>query len=59
MPTRKFRRYVLDMSTDDNTPVDIALPSYWETRISDATRSDNQWIARNYELPLREYGYPM
>ncbi len=57
--TRKYRGSVLDMSTDDNTPVDIALPSYWETRISDATRSDNQWIARNYELPLREYGYPM
>ncbi len=57
--TRKYRRSVLDMNTDDNTPVDIALPSYWETRISDATRSDNQWIARNYELPLREYGYPM
>ncbi len=57
--TRNYRRSVLNMSTDDNTPVDIALPSYWETRISDATRSDNQWIARNYELPLREYGYPM
>ncbi len=55
----KYRESVLNMSTDDNTPVDIALPSYWETRISDATRSDNQWIARNYELPLREYGYPM
>ncbi len=57
--TQQYRGSVLDMSTDDNRPVDIALPSYWETRISDATRSDNQWIARNYELPLREYGYPM
>lgn len=54
----KYRRFVFKSGANDSAPVDFALPSYWEKRISDLTRLDNQWIAETYGLPLGEFGYP-
>jgi hypothetical protein len=63
--TRRRRMQMLGLDPATGEPehagprADAEVPPEWRRRIEDLTRDGNRWLAREWNLPLEKYGYPL
>lgn len=57
------RRHMIGMTptsrSGDRRPACVEIPPAWRSRIEEATREGNRWLADEWSLPLAQHGYPL
>ena len=56
--TPKKNRQTMRYSGQNSEPASVELPPIWNKKVVMATEAGHDWLMKEYDLDLRQYGYP-